>query len=75
MNRRGTMIRNKKDTIEIDNIEEEIKDEEGKQNLEELIENLNTIEKNNFSLGLWKLKNKYFPKDVSSVPVGKNYYK
>ena len=26
--------------------------------------------KNNFTSGFWKLKNKYFPKDKSSSPVG-----
>ena len=43
--------------------EEEIKEGEARQNLYDLVNNFEIIEKDNFSSGFWKLKNKYlFPK-------------
>ena len=71
MNKRTNAKKKKNNAKEIDSIEEDIKKEEARQNIEELNENIKELKRNNFNTGIWKLKNKYFPKDESTIPVAK----
>ena len=61
----------KKNEDEVLKLEEQIKEEEAKLNRKKLIENVKTIKESDVSRGIWKLKEKYFPKQKSSVPVAK----
>ena len=61
---------NNHDEAEVDKIEEMIKENEAKKNKEELIKNLELI-KSEGSKGVWKVKQKYFPKKLPAAPVAK----
>ena len=61
----------KKNEDEVLKLKEQIKEEEAKLNRKKLIENVKTIKESNISRSIWKLKEKYFPKQKSSVPVAK----
>ena len=55
----------------MDEIEDNIKEEEHQYFKNEIEKDLNVLKTLGFSRGMWKLKNKYFPKKSSSLPVAK----
>ena len=67
--RRKAMIDNDKE--EVDVFEQKLKEDEARKNKEEFIRNINTLKGNGINDGVWKLREKYFPKKEPSAPVAK----
>ena len=61
---------NKETKKKIDEIESKLSDLTAKKNRNKVMDNFRTLE-GNFGTGLWKIKNKMFPKHQTSLPVAK----
>ena len=61
----------RKEQNKMDEIEDNIREEERQYFKEEIEKDLNVVKTLGFSRGMWKLRNKYFPKKCSSLPVAK----